>query len=104
MTAPDIIRADGVDWPLLTFLDAYGYHRVDRFVHPNVDAASHVLTIDDAGQVRDPLYADAVDWHATYAWRALDPRDAPAACFLCGTSTDTDDVCDPCWEDGERDE
>lgn len=98
------VHADGINWPLRTFLDAYGYHQVDRFVHPNVEPFRCVLTIDDAGQVRPPLYADAVDWHATYAWRAVDPHDAPAACFLCGTSTDTDDICDPCWEDAERDE
>jgi hypothetical protein len=104
MMAAATIRADGIDWPLRTFLDAYGYHQVDRFTHPNVNAGSRVLTIDDVGRIREPLYADAVDWHATFAWRALDPRDAPAPCCLCGTSTDDDDFCDACWEDGERGE
>lgn len=98
---PTTVRADSVDWPFATFLDAYGYHRVDRFRHPVLDRCCQVLTVDVEGQLRRACEAHAVDWHGTLAWRAADDRFAPELCFLCGTSGDADDVCQRCRDDAE---
>jgi hypothetical protein len=100
-SSPAVVRADGVDWPLATFLDAYGFHLVDRFVRPRIGGEHRVLTIDNGGQVQPARYADVVDWHAVYAWRAADPVSGPEACFNCGTSADEEQVCGSCEADAE---
>lgn len=97
------IRADGVDWPLLTFLDAYGYQSVDRFIRPVLPAGRRICTLDEVGQVRGPTFADQVDWHGIVAWRAFDPLDVAKPCFLCGTTLDSFEICDECNDHADYD-
>ncbi len=98
------IRADGMDWPLETFLDARGFVRVDRFETPAFrdalgDPRMDVVTI--GGELAVDVYASAVSWPDTIAFRLVDDTGEP--CFWCGTSTDEEDMCDRCEADCEYD-
>lgn len=97
------IRADGVDWPILTFLDAYGYQPVDRFIRPDLEGGRRICLLDDAGEIRGPTFVDQVDWHGIVAWRAADPLETMPACFLCGTSLDPASICEDCFDQAEFD-
>lgn len=98
---PRTIRADGVDWPLATFIDAYRFMTVDRFILPDLRREQRLAVLDDAGRIHSPIDVAQVDWCRTIAWRTLDAADAPEPCFLCGTSLDAHQVCDDCNEQAE---
>lgn len=95
------IRADGLEWPLETYLDARGFIRVDPFAPPSLgggymsDPRVEIVTL--AGELQPERYASSVMWADVLAFRLVDHTGEP--CFWCGTSTDDADMCDDCAED-----
>lgn len=52
MSALSVIRADGIDWPVDTYLDALGFRRVDRFEVPSLHDAARVVTVTRECELR----------------------------------------------------
>lgn len=98
MTASQLIHADGIAWPIETYLDAYAYRRVDPFARPSFDGQVRVLTVTEAGELRAPTYADQVIWHDVIAFR---PADSDVRCRICGDLILrlADDICGSCDDD-----
>jgi hypothetical protein len=103
-----MISADGMRWSLETFLDAYGFARVDHLDPPEcVEAAAiRVETITSNGQLMPARYASEVDWHDVIAFKGLKLTPGGDPCRCCGrTSLNVDDdICvdciDGCFDDG----
>ncbi len=95
MSAPQTITADGMEWPLQTFIDARGFVRVDPFAPPELsqDVLRLELVTLDGEHVRE-RYASAVIWQDVRAFRLIDEIGDP--CFCCGTSVDECVMCDDC--------
>lgn len=103
MTAPAIIRADGVDWPLDTFIDAYRLTRVDRFDAPpctSIDASGvRVQAVTRTGELIADRTADALIWGDIIAYRPVEGTRAATPCLGCDQPVmrDSDaEVCEAC--------
>lgn len=70
----EVIRADGMEWPLQTFLDARGFHPFDYDRHEVPDAASDPVKVEvvltDLTIITRP--AEDVVWQDVAAWRFAD--------------------------------
>lgn len=99
------VRADGIDWPLATFVDAYGMKVVDPFDLPSFSAphAMRLVTLTRDGQVLPPQYANEVVWARTVAFSPLPGTPEGVPCRLCGDPAlrVEDDLCDDCEADQE---
>lgn len=113
------INRDFVDWPLDTFIDAYGFARVRPFDAPPcfsdgatpVDlVAERIEAIDHAGIISEGLTSEMY-WGDKIAWRALDIPGLPSICVHCG-AIDAEGrmnwvdemgglMCDACYCEGE---
>ena len=101
---PATIRADGIDWPLQTFLDAYGYRSADPADLPRMDGQVRLVTVTKAGELRPPMFADQVGWYDVLAFRPLECAPESDPCRCCGEPTfrtDFDDICSSCEDEGE---
>lgn len=78
------IRADGVTWPLDTYIDALAFRRVDPFDQPCFDGDVRLVTIAIDGRVTPATYASQVRWFETLAYRPLDYTRQAAPCDGCG--------------------
>lgn len=104
MSAPATIRADGIEWPLQTFLDAYGYRPADPADLPRMDGQVRLATVTKAGELRPPMFADQVGWYDVLAFRPLEGAPESTPYRLCGDAilrTDSDDICVPCEDAAE---
>jgi len=106
MASSRTIHADGLNWPLDLYIDALRFVRVDAGADLDIGGDPELICITGAlsGDIRlqPKRFASAVDWSDTIAFRFLDHVPVAGPCHLCGTSSDLDDYCDTCWEDGER--
>lgn len=100
MSAP-VIRADGMEWPLETYLDARGFIRVDPLNPPFPGAGyqsdPRIEIVTHAGELQQERYASTVMWADVKAFKLNDATGG--LCFFCGTSIDETDICDYCEED-----
>jgi hypothetical protein len=84
---PRTIRADGVDWPLATFLDAYGFTSLDRFDSPPFSSttanAARVTVVTVAGELVVDRTADAIVWSDVIAFAPVAGTPAAALCRHC---------------------
>ncbi len=88
-----MINADGRDWPLDLFLDAYGFARLDKHLPEMpcfsggdlpIDAAPvRIEAIDQCGRLIEAR-SDEIYWGDKIAWRAVDIAGPPAYCGACG--------------------
>lgn len=88
------IHADGIDWPLQTYLDALGFKSIDAFAAPVIDGEVRCDVVTRAGDLRCGCFASDVLWHDAMAWRPLNL----GICESCGdplTQPGTT-VCDGC--------
>jgi hypothetical protein len=102
MATAATVRADGMEWPIATFIDAYGLIKVDHFAHPCLDGAARLIALTNDGRLLDAVSANMVDWHGTVAFRLVD-GDRQQPCFFCGTSADADVHCEECLDSAEWD-
>ncbi|WP_267382581.1 MULTISPECIES: hypothetical protein [unclassified Sphingomonas] len=89
-----MIQADGIVWPLQTYLDARAFRRVDPFATPDCDGQLRVETVTLQAELQPCRYASSVAWHNVLAWRPVDI----VACRCCGDPVASlgDDLCDDC--------
>jgi len=107
------IRADGMELPLATFLDAYGFTRTDGERPDFAWLAGELDVVTATGELRQGVEMSAVPWWETIAVAVLKGSMRLAPCHGCGesivpvsVSTDGDgrtvlttDICDHCEED-----
>jgi len=107
-----MISHDGLEWPLETFLDAYGYIRTNGEPPDFADATGQIDVVTISGELRSGLELDAVPWHEVAAVNIADNMRLDH-CPGCGAwivpvrfSTDskgrtvtTTDICKSCDED-----
>jgi hypothetical protein len=95
------IQADGITWPVDTYIDALAFRRVDPFGSPYIDGEARLVTISIDGELRAATYASQVAWHDTLAFRAVDYSRAATPCRACGETAFNlqDDLCDSCDSD-----
>lgn len=79
------VRAEGIAWPLETFLDTHGFER-----RPDVSECRHryegaVEIVDDRFELHREVEARHVDWHSVVAVKA-----GAKVCEDCGLSFDPD--------------
>jgi hypothetical protein len=95
------IHADGIDWPLGTFIDAYQMRRADGD-YPAFSSGDTVIDyVNDAGQLITRKRANAVEWGRVIAYRL--PDHSPAMhCLGCDEIIEHRyDWCDYCLDDGQ---
>lgn len=92
------IHADGIAWPLQTYLDAYAYLRVDPYDPPRVEGQLRVTAVTESGELRGPIYADQLIWRDVIAFR---PADTDTRCRVCSDRIFrvSNDICDRCDAD-----
>lgn len=100
---PSTVQADGINWPVSTFCDAYGMVLVDPFQRPSFDSQVRVIVLDLDGRLTAPCWADQICWHDVAAYRLLDSPTPAAPCFLCGSSQDPGELCGECADYAEFD-
>lgn len=79
-----MVHADGVTWPLDTYIDALAFRRVDQFDQPCFDGDVRLVTIAVDGRITPATYASQVRWFETLAYRPLDYTREAAPCEGCG--------------------
>ncbi|TPG14390.1 hypothetical protein [Sphingomonas oligophenolica] len=98
------IRADGIDWPIETYLDALDFKRVNPFEIPQLQHQVRVVTVTGEGELAPPTFADQVRWHDVLAYRYIEHGPETILCRLCAEPvgrTDFDDICESCEDEGE---
>jgi hypothetical protein len=105
MPAAAMIRADGVDWPLATFLDAYGYRQVDPVALPVFDGQARFAVVTLHGELEPPRYASEIRWWDALAFRPIEHGPEGEPCRFCGqpVGRTDDDICEPCEDSAEWD-
>ena len=109
MPAPDTVRADGMDWPLQTFIDSYrmivtggsapDFGSLDPLVDVLMENGSYVKA----------QRASLVEWHRAHAF-ACDAMPHGHKCEMCGDDTAPDELlsnhgwCDGCTYSAEIEE
>ncbi|WP_454599090.1 hypothetical protein [Qipengyuania sp. SM2507] len=80
-----MIRAEGLAWPLQTFLDSHGFEqRPDVFECRRLYEGA-VEIVDDRLEIRSVAEARQIDWHSVVAVKA-----GSRACEGCGLSFEPD--------------
>ena len=97
------IRADGVDWPLETFIDCYRMVRHDRS-YPRIAATSAAVNfVNEAGQFQERKPANTVYWGEVVAYSLPDGYICPE----CSLPTEvmwlqnSRETCYDCTDDDE---
>lgn len=112
MSAGLTIRADGVEWPLATFIDAYGFTRTDGERPDFAGLAGELDVVMASGELRHGMEMSAVPWWEVVAVAVPKGSMRLANCHGCGigivpvsVSTDGDgrtvlttNICDNCEE------
>jgi hypothetical protein len=96
------IRADGMEWPLQTYLDAMSFSRVDQFAPPAIDGQIRVTTVSLTGELAPSTYASQVRWHDVLAFRPIANGLESTPCETCGDPvmrTDCAAECASCEDD-----
>lgn len=75
------IHAEGLVWPLETFLDTHGFERRPEIDECRIRYDGPVEIVDDRLQVRSEYEARQVDWHSVLAVKA-----GSRICEGCGFS------------------
>lgn len=92
-----VVRADGIDWPILTFIDCYGFQMVDEF-DLSVSMASNyeVDLVDQNGLLHLKINAAAPSVRDAIAVKPVGYE----RCNMCGRTSfvDSDGWCGPCTE------
>ncbi|HEX8554354.1 MAG TPA: hypothetical protein VF695_06575 [Sphingomonas sp.] len=106
MLAARIIRADGVEWPLATFIDAYGLKLHDRFDPPPFSSgpasAARVTVVTATGELIADRTADAILWADVIAFAPVAGTPAATLCKVCDEPVfeagfeDNPDICAKC--------
>lgn len=63
------IRADGLDWPLDSFLAARGFRRLNAWEWPELDRAVEVETVTLACELKPAREAGDIRWPDVLAYR-----------------------------------
>jgi hypothetical protein len=88
MNAPITVRADGMDWPLDTYIDAYGYTRLDHLGltpnHPLLSRCDMLDAITKAGELITNKPARHLPWGDVAAIRSREGSTL-RACDICGS-------------------
>lgn len=79
-TAP-LIAAEGMIWPLDTFLDSHGFERRPDICECRMRYAGPVEIVDESLHIRTELEARQIDWHSVLAVKA-----GSHVCEGCGFS------------------
>ena len=74
-----LIAAEGIVWPLETFLDSHGFERRPEVVECRTRYEGKIEIVDDRLQVRSEVEARHVDWHSVLAVKG-----GSATCSECG--------------------
>jgi len=98
---PALVRHDGAEFPLDTFIDAYRMVRVDDFNLPRLDCDIRIMTVDACGNVETDRRASEIDLRTVMAFRLIDGLPNHEPCIFCGTSDDDGEICDDCRSDEE---
>jgi hypothetical protein len=112
MSAPINVRADGMDWPLDTYIDAYGYTRLDHLSltpnHPLLSRCDMLDAVTNAGELITNKPARHLPWGDVSAIRSREGSTF-RACDICGSFDEVFQTgfglqCDDCrscneWED-----
>lgn len=91
-----VIRADGMEWPLQTFLDARGFHAFDYDRQEVPDVASDPVKVEavltDLTIITRP--AEDVLWQDVAAWRFADGEEVQCTWCddYCAASESTEDA------------
>jgi hypothetical protein len=104
------VQADGLEWPLETFIDAHRYQRTGGEIPGIAGADFIVLTLSRDGVISEGIARHA-DWADVLAYRPRGFEIDYATCEWCGDYTDFDDLyeagngmaCGPCLDDAEYD-
>lgn len=83
--AHPLVRAEGIAWPLETFLDSHGFERRPDVFECRSRYAGQVEIVDERFELRREVEARHVDWHAVVAVKA-----GSKVCEGCGLSFDPD--------------
>jgi hypothetical protein len=63
------IRADGLDWPLDSFLAARGFRRLNAWEWPHLERNVEVETVTLACELKPPREAGDIRWTDVLAYR-----------------------------------
>ena len=102
--AAQTIRADGIEWPLQTYLDAMSFSRVDPFALPAIGGQVRVTTVSLSGELAPSTYASQVPWHDVLAFRPIANGLESSPCDICGDPVmriDFHSQCASCEDAGE---
>jgi hypothetical protein len=83
MSLPRIIEAEGITWPLETFMDAHRYIRTRREVPDFATLPGVVDALMSTGEVREAIELRAIPWHDCLAVRVPDGSMKLALCHGC---------------------
>lgn len=86
MSAGMMIQAEGLTWPLETFLDAHRYIRTNGEVPPFHHLAGAVHAIMNTGEVRENVELSSIAWHDCLAVRVPSDSMRIAYCHACDAS------------------
>lgn len=78
------IHADGMDWPLETYLDARRFIRVDGEPPSFADAAGRVDVVTLAGELREGVELEGLSWHDVMAVAVPAGSMSLGLCHGCG--------------------
>jgi hypothetical protein len=98
------IRADGMEWPLQTYLDAMNFNRVDPCDLPSIEGQIRVTTVSLSGELAPSVYASQVRWYDVLAFRPIANGLESTPCETCGDPVmrvDAHPECASC-EDGRE--
>lgn len=92
------VHADGVTWPLDTYIDALAFQRVDTFQMPVLDHQMRVATVTVEGKLQPITYVSHVVWHEVVAFKPIEGTREAAPCRSCGEPcfNFSDDICESC--------
>lgn len=85
-----IVHAEGIAWPLDTFLDSHGFERRPDVFECRQRYEGPVEVVDDRLRVRSEVEARHLDWHSVLAVKA-----GSKVCEGCGLSFEP--IADPIY-------
>ncbi len=78
------IRADGMEWPLETYLDARGFIRTNGEIPDFAGHAGLVDIVTTQGELRENVEAITAPWHEVIATHPADGSKDFSLCDGCG--------------------
>lgn len=83
MSLPRTIQAEGITWPLETFMDSHRYIRTRGEVPDFASLPGAVDVLMATGEVREAVELSAILWHDCLAVRVPEPSMKLALCHGC---------------------